>query len=960
MIDKKRRSKTNIKEQALPSADNFPIVGIGASAGGLAAFEAFFSGMPSDKEPGMAFILVQHLAPDHKSILTELIRRYTKMKVFEVKDGMKVSVNCAYIIPPNRDMAFLNGNLELLEPANPRGQRLPIDFFFRSLAFDQHERAIGIILSGTGSDGTLGIRAIKGEGGMAMAQNPDSTEFDAMPRNSIATGLIDYVLPPAEMPKELIAYTSRAFGKLQRISQDSPVKRDSEHLNKIFILLRSQTGHDFSKYKPNTINRRIERRMAINRIERLEEYIRYLQQNSAEVTALFKDMLIGVTSFFRDTEIFSVLEEQVIKRLFENKKQGAALRVWVPACSTGEEAYSIAILLQEHIDSLRKNFTIQIFATDIDNGAIEQARQGIYPASIASDVTQERLSRFFTKDSQANTYRINKSIRDLIVFSEQDVIKDPPFSRLDLISCRNLLIYLGADLQKKLIPLFHYALNPDGFLFMGSSETVGEHIDLFESFERKAKIYKRKSDITCRSFSIFPVTMNINKRDSAAENLLSLPGKTEFKELTEQAMLKHYSSAGLLVNLKGDILYLHGRTGLYLEPAPGESDMNILKMAREGLRHKLTIALQKAVTSKEPVSCPDVKIKTNGNYTIVNLSIHPVKANLFLIILKEEINPIEKQVKVKPVKNNETISVLKQELQAKEEFLQTTVEELKSSNEELQSVNEELQSTNEELETSKEELQSINEELVTVNAELQIKVSDLSRINNDMNNLISGTGIGTIFVDHKLHILRFTNAVTQVINLIPTDVGRPVQHIVSNLEGYNRLIQDVREVLDTLIPKEIEVKTLTGTWFLMRIQPYRTTENVIEGAVITFVNITLMKQAKEFAEGIVNTIREPLLIMDSGLKVVSANQTFYDFFKETEANTIGKHIYSLCNGELNFPKLRELLEDILPKQSRFKDYEVTIGKRAVILNAREIKHTAGKERLILLAMEEVKREGIKE
>jgi len=425
----------------------FPVVGIGASAGGLAAFEAFFSGMPADTDPGMAFVLVQHLAPDHKSILTELIRRYTRMKVFEVEDGMLVQPNCAYIIPPNTDMAFLNGTLQLLDPAAPRGQRLPIDFFFRSLAQDQHECAIGIILSGTGSDGTLGVRAIKGEGGMVMAQNPESTEFDGMPRSAIATGLVDYQLPPAEMPAQLIAYTTHAFGKLPRATA-IPASKDDSALKKIFVLLRAETGHDFSLYKPNTINRRIERRMAVHQIETIDTYVKYLQQTPVEVEALFRDLLIGVTNFFRDPETFNILEQQIIPGLFEGKQSGDVIRVWCTGCSTGEEAYSLAILLQERMEALKQSYTVQVFATDIDSRAIATARAGLYPASIAADLTPERLARFFNDESNGSFYRIRKGIRDMLVFSEQDLIKDPPFSRLDLISCRNLMIYLGAELQK--------------------------------------------------------------------------------------------------------------------------------------------------------------------------------------------------------------------------------------------------------------------------------------------------------------------------------------------------------------------------------------------------------------------------------------------------------------------------------------------------------------------------------
>ena len=850
-----------------------PIVGIGASAGGLAAFEAFFSGMPIVTESGMAFVLVQHLSPDHKSILSELVKRYTRMEVFEVVDGMMVKPNCAYIIPPNRDMAFLNGRLQLMEPTAPRGMRLPIDFFFRSLAQDQHERATCIVLSGTGSDGALGVRAVKSEGGMVMVQEPESTEYDGMPRSAIATGLVDYVLPPAEMAAQLIAYAARAFGKSPR-AVTLPAAKAEDALKKIFILLRAQTGHDFSQYKQNTTNRRIERRMALHQIEELIGYVRYLQQTPDEVATLFRDLLIGVTNFFRDPDAFDALREQVIPQLFAHKPADTVIRVWVPGCSTGDEAYSIAILLQEHLQALKQNFKVQIFATDIDSHAVEYARAGVYPAGIAEDILPERLARFFAREPADGGYRIHKSIRDMLVFSDQDVIRDPPFSKVDLISCRNLLIYMGGGLQRKLISLFHYALNPGGTLFLGTSETVGDSVELFTTMDSKSKLYQRKEEghgapsLGTGNF-LPPLPLSgegpfLRRSDKAPSDSKLL------RQVTERALLQQYAPPGVLVNERGDILYLHGRSGQYLEPAPGEAGLNILKMAREGLRRELTTALRKAVANKEQVSRPGLSVKTNGAFTTVNLTVRPVSANPdaavasgrgFLVIFEEEMGA-ERPKQAGAVEADEgagasdtdidaRIATLKEQLQEKEEYLdtanaqlETSNEELKSSIEELQSVNEELQSTNEELETSKEELQSLNEELATVNSELQAKVADLSRANNDLNNLLAGTGVGTIFVDHHLLIQRFTPTVTQVINLIPADVGRPVGHILSNLKGYDRLVLDVQAVLDSLVPKEVEVQTEAEAWYLLRIRPYRTLENVIEGAVITFTDISEMKRAR--------------------------------------------------------------------------------------------------------------------
>ncbi|MDD2919467.1 chemotaxis protein CheB [Rhodoferax sp.] len=889
------RPKVKAKE---PDADkalvpalslSFPIVGIGASAGGLAAIEAFFSGMPPDVEPGMAFVLVQHLDPDHKSLLTELIQRRTRMQVSEVVDGMVVQANHAYIIPPNRDMAFLHGTLQLLEPAAPRGHRLPIDFLFRSLALDQHERAIGIVLSGTGSDGTLGVRAIKAEGGMVMVQTPASSEFDGMPQSALATGLVDFEMPPAEMAAQLMAYTAHAFSRpAHRIRAAEPLSENA--LKKIFVLLRTQTGHDFSQYKPSTIYRRIERRMAVHQIEGIDAYVKYVQQTPVEVQALFNDMLIGVTNFFRDPDAFAALEVQVIPKLFEGKPVGAAVRVWCTGCSTGEEAYSMAILLQERLELLRASYKLQVFATDIDSRAIAVARAGVYPVSIADDITPERLARFFTLEPGGSAYRVHKGIRDLLVFSEHDIIKDPPFSKLDLISCRNLMIYLGAELQKKLISLFHYALQPGGILFLGTSETAGEQGDLFAVLDRKAKIYQRKEDFQGAqraALGRFLPPLVQKSLAKSADKTAPLPALS-LRELTEHALLQHVAAVAALVNGSGDILYLHGRTGMYLEPAPGVAGIyNILKMAREGLRRDLTVTLHKAATSRSTSQALGVRVKTNGHFTPVNLSVCPVlggpsgalESPLYLVVL--EIAPEASATEATAVSvpapkasasktDSAQIAELNEELQAKEEYLraaneelETTNEELKSSNEEMQSVNEELQSTNEELETSKEEMQSINEELSTVNTELQAKVADLSRANNDMNNLLAGTGIATIFVDHSLRIMRFTPAVSSIINLILSDVGRPVSHIVNNLVGYTTLVADVQQVLRTLAPKEAEVQSNDGKCYTLRILPYRTLDNVIEGAVITFVEITEVKRSREALQKANALLRLAVVVRDA-------------------------------------------------------------------------------------------------
>ncbi len=863
--------KTSSKVEQL--AEPFPVVGIGASAGGLAAFEAFFSGMPVESDPNMAFVLVQHLAPDHKSILTGLIQRYTRMQVSEVEDGMEVKPNCAYIIPPGKDMAFQNGKLQLLEPSAPRGQRLPIDFFFKSLARDQQERAICIVLSGTGSDGSLGVRAIKGEGGMAMAQSPGTTEYGGMPKSAIATGLIDYQLPPAEMAVQLLAYAARAFAGDSKVSSVMPEKYVNSRKT-IFDLLLKETGHDFSQYKPSTISRRLERRMDVRQIETIGDYVKELQQTPAEVQELFSDLLIGVTSFFRDSESFKTLEQKIIPKLFASRPVGDMVRVWSQGCSTGEEAYSLAILLQEYLNTLEQSYTVQIFATDIDSRAIATARAGLYPASIAMEISPDRLARFFTIEADNTTYRIHKGIRDMVIFSEQDVIKDPPFSKLDLICCRNLLIYMNANLQKRIIPLFHYALKTSGFLFLGSSETIGDFGDLFAVFDKKAKIYSRLKGRD----GMHRAHLGLNFSTLAAgESSLPQPswkkarlGKLSLRELTEQALLLQVAPTGALVNGRGDILYLHGRTGMYLELSPGEVAVNnILEMARDGLQHELAAALHKTSTTQEISYRTGLLVKSHGAFITVNLTVSPMitgpvtstEVPLYLVILEEVVAMADD----KPATDGSAsvpehdasvyIASLRQKLQTKEQFLQTANEELKCTIEEMQSINEELQSTNEELETSKEELQSTNEELDTVNGELQSNVVDLTRANNDMNNMVAGTGIGTVFVDHQLRILRFTPDISKIINLIKTDVGRPISHIVCNLTGYDHLVADVQAVLDTLIQKEKDVQTVDGLWYTMRIHPYRTIDNVIEGAVISFIDITERKVVEDALKKAFDEIR---------------------------------------------------------------------------------------------------------
>jgi two-component system, chemotaxis family, CheB/CheR fusion protein len=898
-----------------PGADphgDFPIVGIGASAGGLAALEAFFSAMPADRDPGMAFVLVQHLAPDHQSVLHELIARRTRMKVVQVEDGMRVERNCVYVIPPNRDMTLSDGQLQLTERDTPRGQRLPIDSFFRSLAQDQQARAICVVLSGTASDGTHGLRMIKGEGGMAMVQDPETTEYRGMPESAIATGLVDFVLPPEEMPRQLMEHARTGFGGASRSegpkaprAEPSPGSPDA--LEMLFALIRDQTGHDFSGYKDTTVHRRLQRRMAAQKVDRLEDYLRFLKTSPDEVGALFRDLLIGVTRFFRDPEAFHALADAVSEMIAE-KSPGSVIRVWVPGCSTGEEAYTIAILLREQMETMDRSFRVQVFATDIDPRAIEVARAGVYPASIEPDLPDSGLTRYFVPDGPEETaYRVRENIRDMLVFSEQDVLRDPPFSRLDLISCRNLLIYLSGDLQKQLIPLFHYALRSGGLLFLGTSEGVGEFSELFTPLDRKMSLYRRQEvshDYARLASGPFG---RPRKGPPSGQGLTDKPPRAApipLRRLTEDALLEETTAVAALVDEDGKILYLHGRTGLYLEPAPGEGGMNVLRMAREGLRRELAIALHGATTRRERVRRDGLEVKTNGDSVMVDLVVRPVSGRppaiaasemdegpegdagpaLFLVILKAVPVPASEGT-ARSTSGQEggddpeleaRIAELEAELQASEEYLratqeamQSTNEELRTSVEELQSTNEELQSTNEELETSQEELQSLNEELATVNTELETKVSDLSRAQNDMNNLLGGTGIATIFVDQELRIQRFTPTATRLMNLIKADEGRPVGDLASKLGKYGSLARDARRVLETLEPRELEVQADDGRWYLLGIRPYRTLDNVIEGAVITFTEITELKQAQAALQEAEGLRRLAVVVRDSHDPIVS-------------------------------------------------------------------------------------------
>ena len=968
-----------VARRSAPPPRPVPVVGIGASAGGLEALEKFFTHLAPGC--GMAFVVVTHQHPGHTSLLPELMRKCTRMRVRVAVDGVAVEPDCIYMSPSEGYLAILSGALHLMEPDEPGLLRLPIDYFFRSLAEDQKEKAIGIVLSGTGTDGTLGLKAIKGAGGMTMVQAPESAKYSGMPSSAIATGLVDYVLPTEQIPAQLGAYAqgpyfaSRATEALKEGGLPEPMQ-------KINVLLRARTGHDFSSYKPNTIRRRIERRINVHQLQGPQQYLRFLHENPHELDLLFRDLLIGVTSFFRDSGAFGALAKTALPGLLDSRLDGAPLRVWTPGCSTGEEAYSLAILLREQMDRQKEPFDVQIFATDLDQTAVETARGGHYPEGIARDVRPQRLARFFAKEDEG--YRIKKDVREMVIFATQNVLKDPPFTRIDLLVCRNLLIYLQPEAQERVLSLFHYALNPGGVLFLGPAENLIGLGDHFTAVDRKWRILTRKEPARTAALPA-SFTAVLPRREAVTADGIEGAGriqKLQLSVLLEKTLLNRYAPACVIVNDRGDILYIHGRTGDYLEPATGQPRWNILDMAREGLRIDLAAALRRAASQDAPVVHEGVRVKASGSsiavrIVVVKLSEPESIRGLVLVAFQTEPAgekrlpariPASRSSKApsgRVLNLEHELQYVKETLQSTVEELETSNEELKSTNEELQSTNEELQSANEELETSKEEMQSLNEELHTVNAQLQAKVDDLGRTSDDLQNLLNSTDIATIILDHEFRIKRYTPEATKLVKLIPSDLGRPIGDLAFDLR-YGELGADAAEVLRTLIFKEKEVQTKEGEWRQVRILPYRTIDNVIDGLVMTFVNVNRSKQAERaaqqaraYAESIVATIREPLLVLDAGLRVVSANPSFCRTFEVAARDIERQVIYGLNNGQWDIPGLRRLLEEVLPRNSAFADLQVEhdfpgLGHKVLVLNARRLEQEPGLPALILLAIEEVK------
>ncbi|MBU2646986.1 PAS domain-containing protein [bacterium] len=893
------RKKAAIKGTVTESID-FPIVGLGASAGGLEALELFFANMPANS--GMAFVIIQHLSPTHKSMMGSLLMKSTQMKVVGIENGMKIEPDHIYLNPPDRNVVAENGRLLLMMPLKTGGLNLPIDCFFRSMAADLGEKAICIILSGTATDGTLGLKAVKGEGGIAMVQEPNTAKYDGMPRSAIATGVVDVILPVEMLPGKLLK-VARAPYISNKPKPKSIDDRFKAYIQTIFALIRHSAGHDLSHYKHTTIHRRIERRMAVHQIDRIADYVTFLEKNPAEVDILFKDMLIGVTSFFRDVEAYRILEEEILPALLNSREPDSLLRIWIVGCSTGEEAYSLAILLLEVMDRVKKRQNFQIFASDIDAAAIGQARLGVYPDSIAADVSEERLRRYFVKED--SIYRIKKQIREMIVFAQHNVIMDPPFSKIDLVSCRNLLIYMDSPLQKKVLPLFHYTLRADGLLFLGTSESIGEFTDLFRPLDTKWKIF-RKLELFSGKRGDYPA-MPFYYSQGHPQSQPRAQMEQDIQSVAEKVILSNYALPGVLVNRQYDIIHFLGKTDRFLETPIGKASFNVLSMAREGLRTKLSTALNKAVKEKKTCSCEAVRVRHNDDIRIISLTVRPLlevtTPGAFFLVMFDEKSRVSKTTPAngqKPIAGDPdpALTSLEQELDATREHLQTTIEELetsneelKSANEELQSVNEELQSTNEELETSKEELQSTNEELVTVNTELQQRVNELSVAHNDINNLLASTEIGTVFLDIDLNIRRFTPAITKIFNLIVTDVGRSILDITASVP-FDMLYADMQHVLETLEKTEREIQDRHGLWYSVRINAYRTIDNVIDGVVMTFTNITKVRQTEKLRllATIVQDSNDAITVQDFEGRITAWNRGAMEMYGYSEADALKMNI----------------------------------------------------------------------
>ncbi|MEI6767206.1 MAG: chemotaxis protein CheB [Bacteroidota bacterium] len=903
---------SKLTKRTISMEPGFPIIGIGASAGGLEALEQFFQNIP--KECGMAFVVIQHLDPAYTGMMPELLQRSTTMTVLQATDRLLMLPNHVYVIPPNKSMSVLNDALYLFEPFEIRGLRLPIDYFFRSLADDCMDRSVAIILSGMGSDGSLGVRAIKEVNGIVLLQDPNDAKFDGMPRSAMNNIIADIIAPAKELPAKLIALLS--FNPAPTAFSNTKSK-DKSNLEKIIILLRTQTGQDFSLYKKNTLFRRIERRMGVHLIDKIADYVRFIQSTPNEVDILFKELLIGVTNFFRDAGVWQMLQDEIFPNLFSQSPNGKVFRAWVPACSTGEEAYTLAMVFREALDKDKsnKNFTLQVFATDIDKDAVEIARKGTYGANIISDVPFGHTQKYFTKVEHG--FHVNNIIREMIIFAHQNVIKDPPFTKLDLLSCRNMLIYMELELQKKLMSLFHYSLNVDGILLLGNAENENSQDNLFAPLDAKLKFYKRSHSPVTPILLDFPSSYS-HTRPKVVEVESGVKAIDSIQFLAEELLLQHFAPASALINEHGDILFITGRTGKYLEPSAGKANMNIYAMARVGLSTHLMAGIRKAKQSFEPLILHNLKVGTNGGTQYVDVTIQhiekpdAIKGAVMIVFadVAHTILPLKRTSKKgladSPVHLQELeldLQRANEELQSTREEMQTSQEELKSINEELQSSNEELQSTNEELTTSKEEMQSMNEELQTVNVEMLAKINDFVVSNNDMKNLLNSTDIATLFLDKELNIRRYTSEITKIIKLRTSDVGRPFTEMVSDLE-YPEIEEDARSVLRSLVFKETDISASNERWFKVRIMPYRTFDDRIDGLVITFFDISVAKnleaeqiKSREILAENERMLRDSQTVAHIGSYVANLNAA------KMEANTwrASSEIYKIFGIDKTYP-----------------------------------------------------------
>ena len=842
------------------------IVGIGASAGGLEALEQFFSRVPA--QSGLAYIVVQHMDPTQKAMLAELLQRVTALRVCEAGEAMRIAPDHVYVIPPNAELSLAHGMLHVMPPTEPRGMRLPVNVLFSSLARDQGAAAIGVVLSGMGSDGTIGLQALKAVGGLTVVQEPTSAQFDSMPRNAIASGFADIVAPPAEMPDRILACIAWDGHSLPPVGEpgldpavaaaqaDPQADPQADTIEGIFNLLRHRTRHDFSLYKPSTLNRRIERRMAIHNLATLAAYVHFLRRNPQEIDLLFKELLIGVTSFFRDAAVWQHLLDTAIPALLERRGRETKFRAWVAGCSTGEEAYTLAIVFAEALlrHPAHRDCSLQIFASDLSPDAIATARTGRYPASIRTAVPPEYVARYFT--AERDSLVISKAIRDMVLFAQHDVVLDPPFTRLDILSCRNLLIYFDVTLQRRLVPLFHYSLRPGGLLLLGNSETIGTFSKLFEPVEPKLRLYQRRHSPSAAGpeflLKSFPPLLKPTKETPVLSSPNAAFEGDSLQAAADQVLLQVHAPPAVVVNAAGDIVYISGRTGKYLEPAAGKANWNFYAMVRESLREPIADALSLALARNEAVQVHGLQVVTAGGAQVVDITVQPLHEpaalqDTTMIVFRDVAAPVRSRrrrgANALEAAHAAELQQFQDEIQTLREENRASREELQSSNEELQSTNEELQSANEELTTSKEEMQSMNEELQTVNAEMQTKLDDLALAQSDMKSLLNSTEIAMLFLDQKLNVRRFTDRAAKIISLRESDIGRPLSDLTTSLQ-YPTLNDDAHETLRTLVFSEKQIQTSDQRWFSVRIMPYRRLDNVIDGAVITFVDITATKQVE--------------------------------------------------------------------------------------------------------------------